>query len=508
MTRCPHCGRVDPDLVARGYCRHCDEDPATAAAPAAPPPEEGKRPTSPPPRILLPALLSVAVAAALLVWWGWGGGPRRPSQPPIAGEPDDLAAVSTLSHPARDGTVRAVEFLDDGRLASVCSGSSAITTWELAGGAKVGALGRDDPDDLRARDVEARLNGILAVRKAARQAAAALAARPAALEILGGWAAAAAPPLRGGRPPWRITVPVSHAAFGHTGGRLFAFYSDHRTIRTEDAFVIASSAWSGAERPLVGQHGREEYAFSGIWLSEGGVLVRRAGGGLHIRHGEAPFRPLDIPNPSCLPLALFARGQRALIASAAGKVGVWAIERAGERLAARELVVLEGLKWEGVHFWPRPDDVDGPPPLDDEGDIAGERFRYHRGRQVIDDATTAVAFSAGDTYFTKAPALTPDGRLLLARTADDRAALWDTTSGNRLRVFDGPRGVWLAAISPDGKRLLADAPGSLALYDAEDGRLLRRLTLPEGPVTALAFSPDGRRAAVGSGDTIRVWDLP
>lgn len=80
-------------------------------------------------------------------------------------------------------------------------------------------------------------------------------------------------------------------------------------------------------------------------------------------------------------------------------------------------------------------------------------------------------------------------------------------AGNRADGF-GP-----IAFSPDGKRFAVGHTteaglSGVRIYDWPSGRLLQTFTGHTGPVTALTFAPDGQTLATGSQDnTVLLWDL-
>lgn len=123
----------------------------------------------------------------------------------------------------------------------------------------------------------------------------------------------------------------------------------------------------------------------------------------------------------------------------------------------------------------------------------------HRVRTVLDTSGAADRPAA-------ALALGPGGRTLLAvRDASGGYAteVWDTRTHRRSRAMPGPSGAALA-VRPEGSLLV----GSDDQYaDPASGKVTGRALADGREVTALAFSPDGSRLAVG--DTtghVTLWD--
>jgi WD40 repeat protein len=149
---------------------------------------------------------------------------------------------------------------------------------------------------------------------------------------------------------------------------------------------------------------------------------------------------------------------------------------------------------------------------------------------------TTVRSLGGHTGAVYAVAYSPDGKLLASGSDDMTAVLWGAADGKKVQALTGHRtrsgpapknrvirlrdaqgretairqhnkAVLCVAFSPDGKKLATGSGDcSVKLWDAASGRELHTLTGHQGPVLSVAFSPSGRSVLSGSMDrTAGLW---
>jgi len=124
---------------------------------------------------------------------------------------------------------------------------------------------------------------------------------------------------------------------------------------------------------------------------------------------------------------------------------------------------------------------------------------------------------AGSARDGRTSAFSPDGSTLALAGSDLR--LLQASSGRLLAKAErAPAGVVSLAVSHDSRRLIAGCKdGTVRLFEVSSGaknkprslRLIRSFKGHRSRVMAVAFFPDGRRAASGSDDhTVLIWKIP
>jgi periodic tryptophan protein 2 len=104
------------------------------------------------------------------------------------------------------------------------------------------------------------------------------------------------------------------------------------------------------------------------------------------------------------------------------------------------------------------------------------------------------------------------GNILFTSSLDGSVRAWDMLRYRNFRTFTAPTRLSFSclAIDPSAEVVCAASHDSfdIHLWSVQTGALLDQLSGHEGPISTLAFTPDGRYLVSGSWDhTIRVWSV-
>jgi eukaryotic-like serine/threonine-protein kinase len=209
------------------------------------------------------------------------------------------------------------------------------------------------------------------------------------------------------------------------------------------------------------------------------------------------------------------------LAKAKEKEGL-AIERAGE--ARRQQTIAEGQEllarrrfyaaqmnlayrsWETGNIARVLDLLESQRPRLDEDDLRTFEW-YYLWRRCYHGRRLTLRGHAGNVG---SIAFSPDGKILVSGSNDGTAKVWDLATGRVCRTLPINSHVTSVAFSPDGKTLASgswDKP-FLRLWDVSTGQLLRTFEGQQGYVWSVAFSPGGKTLVSGSQDqTVMLWDV-
>lgn len=128
------------------------------------------------------------------------------------------------------------------------------------------------------------------------------------------------------------------------------------------------------------------------------------------------------------------------------------------------------------------------------------------------DTSTGREVASKDVGSAYACAFSRDGKLLV--TLGSRSAVWKTQDFSLQTLIPGQQPAGVLAFSPDGKLIATGSgssplsPGFMKLFDAASGEQLATAKGHMGGIPSLVFSPDGKTLLTGSLDgTAKLWDV-
>lgn len=140
--------------------------------------------------------------------------------------------------------------------------------------------------------------------------------------------------------------------------------------------------------------------------------------------------------------------------------------------------------------------------------VAGTANGEVRLRRIADGAELHV--SKKHRGWVMSLAFSPDGSLLASASSDQTIKLWDHHTGRCCKTLQGHTH-WVSSVvfSPDGVMLASCSyDGVIKLWNIPTGQCLRTLKGHTHWVSSVAFSPDGDTLASGSYDaTVKLWDV-
>jgi WD40 repeat protein len=274
---------------------------------------------------------------------------------------------------------------------------------------------------------------------------------------------------------WGLSATLS----GHTNGLTDVSFSaggEHIVTAGKDGTARVSNARTGDE--LFALAGHTDWVESAEFAGGAGSAVVTAGLDGSIRTWDGLLQP-ELPSFASFPAP------------------VYSIVAADEAIRVRtddgREHVLDASSGEqlGVEDAPkrRPRRVVGP---------AGTSATL-RGRQVRLLRDGKVTMLTGHRDDVTSAAFSPAGDLLVTAGKDKTARIWDVATGELVRKLQLSSTVRDAQFSTDG-RWVVTAGALASIWDAEDGTNLIRLKGHDGPVTAVAFTADGRTVLTGGID--------
>ncbi|MFC1783390.1 protein kinase, partial [Planctomycetota bacterium] len=106
-------------------------------------------------------------------------------------------------------------------------------------------------------------------------------------------------------------------------------------------------------------------------------------------------------------------------------------------------------------------------------------------------------------------AYSPDGKYIVTSSKNGTLSLWDASDGSLIRTMPGQmRSGITPTFSPDGKQIITGSLDGIAeIRDVDTGIIVGALPSQQGVVPAVAFNPDQSYIVTGSlNKEVRIWD--
>ncbi|MES2208009.1 MAG: pentapeptide repeat-containing protein [Pseudomonadota bacterium] len=125
------------------------------------------------------------------------------------------------------------------------------------------------------------------------------------------------------------------------------------------------------------------------------------------------------------------------------------------------------------------------------------------------DSGECIKVLKGHTQWIRGCAVSSDGKLIASASEDHTLRLWDTNTGECIRILEGhTMMVRSCSFSPDGRLLVsASWDQTLRLWNVETGECLRVMSRHKRGINSCAYSPTGQNiASAENDDVIAIWE--
>jgi WD40 repeat protein/energy-coupling factor transporter ATP-binding protein EcfA2 len=326
---------------------------------------------------------------------------------------------------------------------------------------------------------------------------------------------------------------------GHTGRVRRAVFSPNGntllTVGGDGTVKLWDSRTGRSLPPPAGGYGNR---ISDVAYNADGTLFLAVGGDRRVRVCEvATGRPIGpLSNPGYVYRAVFSPKGRFVAAACEKNVLIWDLDNpkvpltlSGHKVNVLDLAyspdgkkIATSSSDRTVRLWDANDGTPNPPASIAPSDISRRVVFNNDGTRLLtvnNDKTAQIWNTAtgaqvgesltGHTGTINQAAFSPDGKAIVTGAADGTARVWDAVTGKKRRipVDNGNRSSVLDfSLRGDGKVIIiASADGTAQLF-AGGSDPIATFDAHHGPVSSVAFSPDGNTVVTAHDDAARLWD--